>query len=110
MSNNATKESVRNRGYFCAYCGKTFFNRECTIDHIIPRSKGGSNHFANLVACCQECNYLKGDCEWIIPKFCTTNGYRLTPAEKKQRVEWAKKCSPKYPLQTSRADEQKTPL
>src|SRR5207248_11360067 len=30
------------------------------VDHQIPRSKGGSDHIDNLVACCQKCNAFKG--------------------------------------------------
>lgn len=32
-----------------------------TRDHIIPLSKGGSNHYSNKVACCHQCNKLKAD-------------------------------------------------
>lgn len=42
----------------CQYCG-TFKN--LTIDHIIPRSKGGKDTWENLVACCSSCNTKKGD-------------------------------------------------
>jgi len=45
--------------YQCVYCGKT----DCTleIDHLLPRSRGGSNRLANLVLCCHDCNQAKGD-------------------------------------------------
>src|SRR5512146_1004243 len=42
----------------CQYCGKHF--RELTLDHIIPRSKGGQSTWENLVACCRACNGRKG--------------------------------------------------
>jgi hypothetical protein len=32
-----------------------------TLDHVIPKSKGGSNWQCNLVACCKRCNTLKSD-------------------------------------------------
>ncbi|MCB1299613.1 MAG: HNH endonuclease, partial [Microthrixaceae bacterium] len=32
-----------------------------TIDHIIPRSRGGADSWENLVACCLKCNNIKGD-------------------------------------------------
>ncbi|MGB0239183.1 MAG: HNH endonuclease, partial [Cycloclasticus sp.] len=32
-----------------------------TVDHIIPRSKGGQNTWENMVACCESCNTKKGD-------------------------------------------------
>ena len=32
-----------------------------TLDHVIPKSKGGPNTWKNLVTCCGECNVKKGD-------------------------------------------------
>ena len=40
----------------CLYCGD---NRNLTIDHVIPKSKGGKNTWKNLVTCCQRCNTKK---------------------------------------------------
>tara|TARA_B100000085_G_C18425065_1_gene464371 strand:+ start:431 stop:736 length:306 start_codon:yes stop_codon:yes gene_type:complete len=45
-------------GYSCQYCGST---RDLTIDHVIPRSKGGGDTWDNLVACCDKCNVSKGN-------------------------------------------------
>ena len=45
-------------GHECTYCGS---KRNLTIDHIIPKSKGGENTWLNLVTCCSSCNRLKGD-------------------------------------------------
>jgi len=45
-------------GNQCAYCG---CKKNLTIDHIIPKSKGGDNSWLNLVTCCATCNRLKGD-------------------------------------------------
>ncbi len=44
--------------YRCAYCGKT--NVPFEIDHIQPRSRGGSKRVSNLVLACHECNQAKG--------------------------------------------------
>ena len=44
-------------GYSCQYCGST---RGLTIDHVIPRSKGGGDTWENLVCCCDKCNVKKG--------------------------------------------------
>ena len=45
-------------GYSCQYCGST---RDLTIDHVIPRSKGGQDTWENLVAACKNCNQVKGE-------------------------------------------------
>jgi 5-methylcytosine-specific restriction endonuclease McrA len=44
----------------CQYCGK-YSKYGLTIDHIIPRSKGGDTSYENCVASCQPCNQKKGD-------------------------------------------------
>lgn len=36
-----------------------------TLDHITPRSKGGSNTTSNLITACMRCNRLRGDSNWI---------------------------------------------
>ncbi len=46
--------------YTCQYCGKKFPASELTIDHIIPRVKGGKTTWDNVVACCKKCNEKKG--------------------------------------------------
>ncbi len=49
----------------CAYCGKTLKDNEITIDHIVPKSKGGKWTWENLVTCCRECNFKKKDEIWV---------------------------------------------
>jgi len=44
--------------HVCQYCGK---NGNLTIDHIIPKSKGGKDNWENTVVCCIRCNNKKGD-------------------------------------------------
>lgn len=44
----------------CQYCGKIFPPAELTIDHIIPKAKGGQVKWDNVVACCKKCNNQKG--------------------------------------------------
>jgi len=44
----------------CQYCNKRFPETELTIDHVIPRSKGGTNIWENVVAACKPCNQKKG--------------------------------------------------
>ena len=44
----------------CQYCQKHFESNMLTIDHIIPKSKGGQNTWTNLAAACKKCNQKKG--------------------------------------------------
>ena len=45
----------------CAGCGIMFPFRNFTIDHIVPQSRGGTDHLENLQLLCGACNSLKGD-------------------------------------------------
>lgn len=55
-----SKKNVMVRDKFvCTYCGAT--DRRLTIDHILPKSKGGKSTFENCVASCKQCNSKKGD-------------------------------------------------
>jgi 5-methylcytosine-specific restriction endonuclease McrA len=47
--------------YTCQYCLKTYPASEMTLDHVIPRSRGGETSWENLVACCYDCNNRKGN-------------------------------------------------
>ena len=48
--------------YTCQYCGKYLKNpKERTIDHVIPKSRGGKTVWTNVVLCCKKCNLKKGD-------------------------------------------------
>jgi 5-methylcytosine-specific restriction endonuclease McrA len=48
---------LRRDGRCCAYCGK----RADTIDHVVPRSRGGMHTWDNCVAACRTCNSRKAD-------------------------------------------------
>ncbi len=45
----------------CQFCAKVLPCSELTLDHIVPRSRGGESSWENLVACCHPCNNRKGD-------------------------------------------------
>ncbi|MGV8885293.1 MAG: HNH endonuclease [Microbacteriaceae bacterium] len=62
----------------CGYCG----NSASTIDHVMPRSRGGKDSWENLVACCLTCNNAKGD---------------RTPSE----MNWSLRMIPRPPHGTS---------
>ncbi|MCC7005758.1 MAG: HNH endonuclease [Ottowia sp.] len=46
--------------HICAYCGQQFCKDLLTRDHVVPRSRGGQDTWANLVAACRHCNHKKG--------------------------------------------------
>jgi len=45
----------------CQYCGALMSSGELTLDHVVPRSRGGASTWENLVACCHLCNRRKGN-------------------------------------------------
>lgn len=54
-----TRHNVFKRDQFsCQYCGNP---KELTLDHLIPKSKGGKSSWTNLVTACKTCNARKGD-------------------------------------------------
>ncbi|MGI9609018.1 MAG: HNH endonuclease [Acidimicrobiia bacterium] len=53
-----TRRAVFGRdGHRCQYCG----GPAESLDHVLPRSKGGDHTWENVVACCRPCNIRKGD-------------------------------------------------
>ena len=54
---NLSRENIfRRDDYKCIYCGD---KENLTIDHVIPKSRGGKNRWINLVSCCSSCNTKK---------------------------------------------------
>ena len=47
--------------YKCAYCGS---GKNLTIDHVVPRCKGGTDFTKNVVCCCHSCNQSKSHSPW----------------------------------------------
>lgn len=61
---------LRRDGYCCIYCGikageyqqgRLLTRHDLTVDHIIPRSRGGRNTWGNTACACPLCNVRKGD-------------------------------------------------
>jgi 5-methylcytosine-specific restriction endonuclease McrA len=53
-----TRSALMHRdGHRCGYCG----GRADTVDHVVPRSRGGAHSWDNCVACCASCNHRKAD-------------------------------------------------
>jgi len=56
------RRKVKERWDFeCAYCGT---EENLTIDHVVPRSKGGADFTKNVVCCCHSCNQSKSNTPW----------------------------------------------
>lgn len=53
------KNILRRDNHRCQYCSRS--DLTLTIDHIMPKSKGGDDSWENLVAACVKCNNKKGD-------------------------------------------------
>jgi len=47
--------------YVCQYCRRNLTTKSATIDHVLPRSRGGKSTFENTVAACAPCNTFKAD-------------------------------------------------
>lgn len=56
-SHLCTKSAIKARDQMCAYCG----GHAETVDHIVPRSRGGALTWENAVAACLRCNHRKAD-------------------------------------------------
>ena len=56
-----TRRNIFERdGNVCQYCGRRRDPREMTLDHIVPRSRGGNSSWENVVLACLPCNSRKG--------------------------------------------------
>jgi 5-methylcytosine-specific restriction endonuclease McrA len=52
------REVLKRDNHICQYCGST---KHLTLDHVIPRSKGGQHTWDNVVTACERCNSIKSD-------------------------------------------------
>ena len=53
------KNILRRDGHRCQFCGRG--DLPLTVDHVLPRSRGGEDTWENLVCACVQCNNAKGD-------------------------------------------------
>ncbi len=51
------KEIFARDGWACVYCGRQ--SRDLTLDHVMPRHRGGGHTWENLVSACKSCNHRK---------------------------------------------------
>jgi 5-methylcytosine-specific restriction endonuclease McrA len=66
-------------GSHCWLCNKPICDDKPTLDHIVPRSKGGRNAIANLRLAHEECNRKRGD--GPVPELLLTDDMRLLVKE-----------------------------
>lgn len=60
----AIKERIfRKQGGLCCYCGFAIALEAMTLEHLIPRSRGGTSEQHNLALACVPCNQLRGN--WL---------------------------------------------
>ncbi len=53
------KNILRRDNYTCQYCGNS--NKFLTVDHVIPKSRGGKTNWLNVVVACKPCNLNKSN-------------------------------------------------
>ena len=90
-----TRAALMHRDRFCcAYCGA----KADTVDHVVPRSRGGAHSWENCVACCSTCNHRKGDrllaeLGWtlrLVPALPKGQHWRLLSTVKELDPAWAR--------------------
>jgi len=86
------REVFRRDNYTCQYCGRQ--TRNLTMDHVIPRHRGGRYEWQNLVSACPACNRHKG-------------GKTVEQAHMQlQRLPWEPKPTGTYLFQSYLADNE----
>ena len=80
-------QRVKKKYNYCFYCGKHLEEREKTVDHVEPISKGGADKEENLVVSCMPCNTNKSD--YSLEEFIdlSKNGYFEPEAILKRQKE-----------------------
>lgn len=57
-----SKRNIFTRDKFtCQFCNDKLVLDECTVDHVVPKAKGGKSTWENCVCACKTCNHSKGD-------------------------------------------------
>ncbi|MCY3507321.1 MAG: HNH endonuclease [Chloroflexi bacterium] len=74
------REVFARDGWACAYCGRA--SKDLTLDHVVPRYRGGTHSWDNLVSACKPCNHRKAG---------------RTPAEARMRLR-TRPAEPRVPI------------
>jgi len=98
-----SRRNVFKRDHFmCQYCGDRPGTDELTIDHVMPRSRGGGSSWENCVLACMHCNKRKADrtpeeANMLLRKKPTKPRWRPLYSKSSQRIEsWGKFVSEAY--------------
>jgi 5-methylcytosine-specific restriction endonuclease McrA len=76
--------------YRCAYCGRTSAQVALEVDHVLPRSRGGSDVPTNLITACFDCNNGKGAHDLALPDWVKPVGIQ---SSRKATVAWLVPCA-----------------
>jgi 5-methylcytosine-specific restriction endonuclease McrA len=63
----------------CAYCGRS---KPSTLDHVVPKARGGKTTKENLIAACGDCNILKSSEDW----YCWFRSQDFWTPEREDRI------------------------
>ena len=77
----------------CQYCGKNFPTSELSLDHVMPKSRGGDSCWENIVCACVKCNVRKGG---RTPQEAGMKLYKLPVKPKRSPLLAVKLGNPKY--------------
>jgi 5-methylcytosine-specific restriction endonuclease McrA len=80
-------------GNKCQYCGRHFPTSELSLDHVVPRSRGGMTSWENIVCACVACNVRKGG---RTPQEARMNLIRLPVKPRRSPLLSIKLGNPKY--------------
>jgi 5-methylcytosine-specific restriction endonuclease McrA len=91
---NLNRRNVLARdGHVCQYCGQRVPTHQLSLDHVIPRSRGGQTTWENVVCACLDCNIRKGG---RTPKEAKMRLMRHPERPKRNPILLLKLGNPKY--------------
>jgi hypothetical protein len=76
----------------CAYCGR---EKPSTLDHVVPKARGGKTVRDNLIAACADCNLVKSDNNWFT-WFRTQSCW--TPEREEKIFDWVNQSTSKQDI------------
>ncbi len=80
LSLSIRKKIFKRDGWICTYCGKQLPKKRgehVTVDHVVPKIKGGNDEENNLTTSCDSCNKNKGSL--LLTQFLRAFEIKLTP-------------------------------